>query len=492
MAEVLISNTYFLHFDPKQWKQMQPYAPLGTLYAASVLREHGYEVALYDTSFSKSVKEIIPVFEKETPKFFVICDDGFNYLTKMCLTNMRRAAFEMMALAKSFGSTVIISSSDATDHYKEYLARGADYIVKGETEITLLELMSKLSRGENDIRVHKPGFQNIHGLYFKLEEAIVETPKRQVLRNLDSLPMPAWDLADVSFYRKKWRERHGYFSMNIVTTRGCPFKCNWCAKPIYGNRYNSRSPQNVVSEIEWLLEKFQPDHFWFCDDIFGLKPGWIREFSTLVQQRKLKFKFKIQCRVDLLLEENNIELLAKAGCETIWVGAESGSQKILDAMDKGTRVEQIYQSTHLLKKHGIKPAFFLQFGYLGETKDDIESTRKMLLDLMPHDIGISVSYPLPGTKFFEMVKEDLKTKTNWSDSDDLAMMYRGTYSPSFYKQLHRYFHKLFRRQQGIYNLKLLFQNPFPLQQKDWRRIFALPYFIPLSWWNYFLLKRAAD
>lgn len=489
MADILISNTYFLHFDPKQWKQMQPYAPLGTLYAASVLRDHGYAVAFHDTIFSKNVEEIIPAFEKESPRFFVICDDGFNYLTKMCLTNMRRAAFEMISLAKKFGSTVIVSSSDSTDHYKEYLARGADFIIKGEAEITLLELMKKLTREENALPSERAGFQNIHGLYFTLGEAIVETPKREVLRDLDSLPVPAWDLADLDFYRRKWREKNGYFSMNIVTTRGCPFKCNWCAKPIYGNRYNSRSPQNVVSEIELLLEKFHPDHFWFCDDIFGLKPGWIREFSTLVQQKKLKFKFRIQCRVDLLLEENNIEFLARAGCETIWVGAESGSQKILDAMDKGTRVEQIYQSTHLLKKHGIKPAFFLQFGYIGETRTDIEATKKMLLDLMPHDIGISVSYPLPGTKFFERVKEDLQAKTNWSDSDDLAMMYHGTYPPSFYKQLHRYIHKLFRREQGFQSLKNIFSTPRSSNPIQWKRILMLPYFIPMSWWNYLRLKR---
>src|SRR6266446_1699969 len=225
MAEVLISNTYFLHFDKKQLKQMQPYAPLGTLYAASVLRENGFDVKFFDTTFRKSPHEIHSPFTIHHSPFFIICDDGFNYLTKMCLTNMRDAAFEMIAIAKRFGSTVIVSSSDSTDHYKEYLAHSADFIIKGEAENTLIELMKKLKNGEND-------FQNIHGLYFNLSEAIVETPKREVLHDLDSLPIPAWDLADVNFYKDKWIEKHGYFSMNFVTTRGCPFKCNWCAKPI--------------------------------------------------------------------------------------------------------------------------------------------------------------------------------------------------------------------------------------------------------------------
>ncbi len=239
--------------------------------------------------------------------------------------------------------------------------------------------------------------------------------------------MPAWDLIDISSYKKIWMENHSYFSLNIATTRGCPFKCNWCAKPIYGNRYNSRSPQKVVEEIEYLMKNFDVNHFWMCDDIFGLKPGWVQEFRDIVKSKELKFKYKIQSRVDLLLQEDTITALAESGAETVWVGAESGSQKILDAMDKGTTVEQIYDATKLLKKNGIRTAFFLQFGYLGEEKEDIDKTINMVLELMPDEIGISVSYPLPGTKFYDTVKEQLKEKTNWTDSDELALMYKGNF-----------------------------------------------------------------
>ncbi len=476
MATVLLANTYFLSFDQKQQRLMQPYPPLATLYAAAVLRQKGYEVALHDAILSQSVNEIIPVFEKEKPAFFVIYDDGFNYLTKMCLTNMREAAFQMIAIARQYGCTIIISSSDATDHAEAYLRKGADYVIKGEAEITLRELLHSLTTGNNVLPVA--------GLAFLSGNEVVSTPKRSVLQQLDDIPFPAWDLVDMHNYQKKWRQKNGYFSLNLTTTRGCPFKCNWCAKPIYGNRYNSRSPQNVVEEIKLLLRNYQPDHFWFCDDIFGLKPGWIKTFSELVQQEQLHFRFKIQCRVDLLLEENNIESLARAGCETIWVGAESGSQKILDAMDKGTTVEQIYAATKLLKKHNIRPAFFLQFGYPGETKEDIAATKKMLLELMPDDLGISVSYPLPGTKFYETVKDQLKEKANWTDSDDLDMMYRGTYSPQYYRQLHRYIHKLYRRQQGWERIKQMVKTGWPAAGQSWRSIVLLPYFTIMSWWNY--------
>jgi radical SAM superfamily enzyme YgiQ (UPF0313 family) len=476
MAEVLITNTYFLHLDPKQWRLMQPYAPLGTLYAAAVLREAGFGVSFFDNTFCTSSSDFRSHVNKVHPRFVIICDDGFNYLTKMCLTNMREACFEMIAHAKQMGSTVIVSSSDATDHDRSYLGSGADFIVKGEAEVTLRELLLALKNGNNSPEA-------VSGLSFRKEGKMIATPAREVLRDLDALPDPAWDLANMKQYQRKWRRKHGYFSMNIVTTRGCPFKCNWCAKPIYGNRYNSRSPEKVVAEIKFLLERFQPDHFWFCDDIFGLKPGWIKKFAELVQQERLTFRFKIQCRVDLLLEENNIESLATAGCDSVWVGAESGSQKILDAMDKGTKVEQIYEATRLLRKHGIKPAFFLQFGYPGESAKDIERTEKMLFDLMPDDIGVSVSYPLPGTRFYEMVKEDLKSKSNWTDSDDLALMYQGTYSPQFYKQLHRYIHKRFRREQGVQSVKKFFAQPFSLDRIQWRRMIMLPYFIPMSWWS---------
>ena len=232
-------------------------------------------------------------------------------------------------------------------------------------------------------------------------------------------------------------EHHGYFSLNISTTRGCPYKCNWCAKPIYGNRYHARSPRHVVEEIKLLKERYRFDHIWMCDDIFGLKPGWVQEFAELVEQEQLSFRFKIQSRADLLMQENYVEALARAGCENSWMGAESGSQKILDAMDKGTTVEQIAGATRRLREHGIQVSFFIQFGYPGETREDIELTIRLIKSLKPDNIGISVSYPLPGTVFYERVKSELKEKANWTDSDELRLMFRSTYSPEFYKQLHR-------------------------------------------------------
>lgn len=480
MKNILFTHSYFLRFDPKQWATGQPYAPLGTLYAASVMRENGYAVSFFDVMFANGPEEIIPSLDRK-PGFFVIYDDGFNYLTKMCLTNMRDAAFEMIRMAKERGCVVIVSSSDSTDRYDQYLNAGADFVMMGEAEQTLPELVQAL---ENGIDV-----TTISGLALRRGNEIMKTMKRSVIRDLDSIPLPAWDLVDISPYRKMWLSHAGYFSVNIGTTRGCPFKCNWCAKPIYGNRYNARSPQNVVGEIKLLKEKFGFDHVWFCDDIFGLKPGWVQEFADLVEKENLRFRFKIQSRADLLVQENYVSALARAGCENVWMGAESGSQKILDAMDKGITIEQIRQATHLLKQHKIRPSFFIQFGYLGETREDIELTIQLIRELLPSEIGVSVSYPLPGTGFYEKVKEQLRVKSNWTDSDELALMFRNTYQPAFYKQLHRYVHRNYRKQMAFENFSYMVKQPLKITWPVFKKALSGLYLIPSVYFSGIKLKQ---
>jgi len=209
----------------------------------------------------------------------------------------------------------------------------------------------------------------------------------------------------------------------------------------------------VVAEIRWLKETYHPDHLAFVDDIFGLKPGWLARFAGLVQLADARIPFKSLNRVDLLLRPGEVEALAQAGAKTVWVGAESGSQKILDAMDKGTQIDQIYQARQLLKAAGIQVGFFLQFGYPGETRTDIEETIQMVRRCSPDDIGISVSYPMPGTKFYAAVSEQLGRKRNWQDSDDLAMLYHGPFSTRFYRQLYRVVHKEFRARKAWQALK---------------------------------------
>jgi radical SAM superfamily enzyme YgiQ (UPF0313 family) len=474
MNKILFTHSYHLWFDPKQWAAGQPYPPLGTLYAAALMRQHGYEVSLYDVMFAQDPEAVGPEIRRTKPDFFVIYDDGFNYLTKMCLTNMREAAFTMCKLARSYGCRVIVSSSDSTDRYADYLEEGADLILLGEGEQTLLELINHIRQGGTE-------FSHIKGLAYRREGEMAKTVARPVMKDLDALPLPAWDLVNLQPYREAWLKSTGRFSINMGTTRGCPFKCNWCAKPIYGNRYNSRSPQQVVSEIKLLIQRFGIEHIWFCDDIFGLKPGWVQEFSRLLQQEQIRIPFKIQSRADLLVEEGLVEALAGAGCDNVWIGAESGSQKILNAMDKGTTISQIRESTRLMKRHGIKPSFFIQFGYPGETKDDILLTINMINELLPYQIGISVSYPLPGTVFYENVKAELKKKTNWTDSDEMALMFRNTFPATYYKQLYAYVHRNHRKHLAQHSIGRLLRHPLGLSLKSLKTACSVLYYAPLTY-----------
>jgi len=444
VSDVLLGQSYFLRFDPKLWGAMQPYPPLGALYAAAYLRSRGHEVALFDSMLASGEEEWAVDVARWRPRFAVLYEDSFNYLSKMCLLRMRQAAFTMMAAARRAGCTVIVSGSDATDHLDDYFDHGADYILIGEGEVTLAELIDALTE-----QGRTP--DEIAGLAFRDQRGVVRTPPRDFLRRLDLLPFPAWDLIDVPRYREIWLRRHGYFSMNLVTTRGCPYHCNWCAKPIYGRRYNVRSPENVVEEIVWLKETYRPDHIAFADDIFGLKPSWIPRFADLVEERNAAVPFKCLLRADLV-KPAVVSSLRRAGCQTVWIGAESGSQKILDAMEKGTRVEQIEEAARLFHEAGIGIGFFLQFGYPGEDWEDIQATLALVRRCRPDDIGISVSYPLPGTKFYDTVKAQFGNRQNWTDGNDLAMLYRGPYTTDFYRALHRRVHTEFRLRKELHEL----------------------------------------
>lgn len=437
MSEVLLAHSYFLKYDPKQMAKQKPYPPLATLYAASYLRSAGYDVALFDAMLSDGEHEFQAALERHRPRYVAFIEDSFNFLVKMCLNRMREAACTMTDMARKAGATVLAAGPDVSDQPQVYFDSGVQYGLLGEADHTLRELLDVLSGRSSRALFDIPGLA--------LPDAdepgeICLTEKREPERSLDVFPFPAWDLLDVERYRALWRQAHGYFSLNLVTTRGCPFHCNWCAKPIWGQRYAMRSPANVAEELALVKRTLRPDHIWFADDIFGLRGQWVSEFAREVEARDAVLPFTIQSRVDLMTERT-VAGLAKAGCAEVWVGAESGSQKILDAMDKGTHVCAIKTARERLKAAGIKANFFIQFGYPGETFEDILATVQMVRDTLPDNIGVSVSYPLPGTKFYEMVRAQLGAKTHWQDSGDLAMMFQGTYRSPFYRQLHKTLHR---------------------------------------------------
>jgi radical SAM superfamily enzyme YgiQ (UPF0313 family) len=373
--------------------------------------------------------------DKHHPRVVVVYEDNFNFLTKMCLTRMREVAYHILEVSRRAGAIVLVNGSDASDHALDYLRKGFRCVLLGEAEWTLLEAAQQLLRGDDR------GLAQIPGLAFLDEEAetLVETANRPLTRNLDLLSFPARDLIDLDQYRSAWRTSHGYFSLNIVASRGCPYRCNWCAKPIYGDSFAVRSARSVAEEMQQLKCDFGAEHLWFADDIFGLRAKWVRELAVEVERLGAAVPFKMQSRVDLMTLDT-VRALRRAGCAEVWLGIESGSQRILDAMDKGTRVEQIAKARDNLRSEGIRACYFLQFGYQGEAWEDIQKTVNLVRNTRPDDIGVSVSYPLPGTKFFDRVQSQLKDKTNWSDSEDLSMMFQGAYTDEFYRALHNALH----------------------------------------------------
>lgn len=427
--DVLLTHSNHIFSDEKQRRKMEPYPPLQTLLAAAVLREAGLAVDLCDIALDSPEEKLREAVAGAAPCLVVVCEDDFNFLTKMCLSRNRELAFWTANLAGAHGCSCAVHGSDSTDHIEDYLDAGFDYVLIGEVEETLRELATGRPREQvAGLAYREPDSRNTH-----------RTAPRKLRTQLDDLPMPAWDLIDLHCYRKAWLERHRFFSLNLVSSRGCPFRCNWCAKPIWGNNYHVRSAISVAEEMLYLKTRYAPDHIWFTDDIFALSAHWTEEFADSVEKLGARIPFKMQSRCDLMTRKTVVDL-KRAGCCDVWMGAESGSQRILDSMEKGTKVQQIYQARENLRRNGIRTGLFLQFGYPGESWNDIESTIRMVRTANPDDVGVSVTYPLPGTKLHQLVSSEIGGKTNWTESGDLSMMFKGAFSTELYRALARAIH----------------------------------------------------
>lgn len=426
MAQVLLTHSYHLPYDAKQLRKMQPYTPIGTLYAATALRAEGFSVAVFDSMLEEPSAMFAAVLEEHRPRIVAVYEDDFNFLSKMCLTRMREVAWEMAKAAHAIGAVAIAHGSDSTDNPSMFLENGFDYVLCGEAEATLVQLCSSILHGED--------VPEVEGLV-RLDEL------GQPVQSLQRLAKnPRWadlafasrDLIDLEPYRSAWVKEHGYFSTNMVSSRGCPFHCNWCAKPISGNKFHLRPAAAVAEEMKMLKVGAGVEHIWFGDDVFALNHHWVREFAEEVTRRNAALPFKIQSRADLMSEETVWNLKA-AGCAEVWMGVESGAQSVLNAMDKGLTLPSVIAARRRLKEAGIRACFFLQFGYPGETWMELRETIAFVREMRPDDIGISFSYPLPGTVFYERVRTQLGQKRNWTDSDDLCIMFKAAYKTEFYR-----------------------------------------------------------
>jgi len=401
--KVLLTHSYFLQLDPKETANQKPYPPLAPLQLAALMqKELNITPYFYDVMFDETEKPLIAAIEKYQPDVLLVYDDDFNYLTKMCLENMRRAILAAVQSAH-FEGIAVAHGSDASDQAETYLQAGFDFVVHRNAEQVVLDMLKNIRDGRTGLLSELPSLSFLAGnRYCRNEAARGNYPAEQ-------LPIPAWPLIDLTPYRETWQRHYGYFSLNVSTAHGCPYRCNWCAKPLYGRTYKAIPPRRIAEEFAYLKNELEVQHLWITDDIFGLKPGWLAEFARAINELQATIPFKIQARADMM-DENYVRDLARSGCSEVWLGVESGSQKILDAMQKDTSIGQIETATRLLKGQGIAVGYFLQYGYPGESWTEIKMTLALLKRTLPEHIGISVSYPLKDTPFYEQVAAQMGEK----------------------------------------------------------------------------------
>jgi anaerobic magnesium-protoporphyrin IX monomethyl ester cyclase len=414
--DLLLTHGFFLADDPKESAVMKPYAPLGILYLSSHLRNKGFAVEIYDTTFG-SREELFAILRSEPPSVLGI----YVNLTT------RKNALEIIRIARSAEWTVVLGGPEPAAYPAEYLAAGANAIVVGEGEITLEEVLAAV-RADGMALLYR-----INGLILRGEDGLpVRTPARSLIPDLDAAPWPDRERIAMERYLRAWRDHHGAASLSIITARGCPYHCRWCSHSTFGRTCRKRSPQGVADEVEWVIHRYQPDMLWMADDVFTIHPGWTLSYAGEMKQRGIRIPFECTTRADRL-DARMADALAGLGCMRVWVGSESGSQRILDTMERGVKVEQIRESVRLCRDRGIETGMFIIWGYPGEEIADIEATIEHAKATLPDTLLTTVAYPIKGTPYYDDVAARLLRSSDWSCSTDRDLTVRGRPSREFYR-----------------------------------------------------------
>ena len=414
----MLIHAYFLEEDKAEQKVMRPYPPLGLLYVSGYLKKNGVDHEVFDGTF-RSFQDLKHQLENQKPDTIGLYA---NFLTRKNILKI----MDHIRSSEALRDIKIITGGPDVRHHKEnYLQYGADYLVVGEGEVTFYELVNKLTKGDDP--------DKIQGIAFKKNGGdVIFTDERLHLKNLDELPLPSRDKIDLQLYLDAWKSHHGSNSMTINTQRGCPFSCRWCSHAVFGDTYRRRSPDAVVDEIEHLTKEYHPDSFWFVDDVFTMSEKWLEEFASLIKIRNLQISYECITRSDKLNEEV-IKTLKDSGCTLVWIGAESGSQKVIDLMDRRVDVHQVREMIQLAKEHGIQTGTFIMLGYPGETPEDIDASIAHLKESDPDYFTINEAYPIKGTKMYTDVESYIAKDYNWSDVPDREIKFRRIYSDLFYK-----------------------------------------------------------
>jgi anaerobic magnesium-protoporphyrin IX monomethyl ester cyclase len=416
MSDLLLTHGYFLYEDLKELQIRKPYVPLGILYICSHLRSKGFDVDVFDTTFSQ-MSDLTRHLQSEPPSVIGIYA---NLMT-------RKRVVEIIKVAKDAGWKTVVGGPEPGAYVHEYLSAGADVVVLGEGEVTMEELLPIMRE-----RSHL-GLQQVAGIAFRGEGGqVCRTPFRPQIADLDRQPWPAREAVDIRRYMQTWRDAHGKGSLSFITARGCPYKCQWCSHQVYGMTHRRRGASCVVDEVEWLLNKYSPDMVWIADDVFTIHHGWLREYAAEMSRRGLRVPFECISRADRLTAEA-ADRLVELGCFRLWIGSESGSQRILDAMQRGVTVEQVQSAVGLCKERGIQTGMFLMWGYEGEELEDIEATIEHVKRANPDIFFTTVSYPIKGTAYYERIANSLVQVKPWHLSSDRELVVQGRHSTQFYE-----------------------------------------------------------
>jgi anaerobic magnesium-protoporphyrin IX monomethyl ester cyclase len=412
--KVLLTHGYFLEEDPKEQEIMKPYVPLGILYVSAYLEEHGIENEVFDSTFSsfEKFKEYLLQSKPDLIGIYV------NLMTKVNVLRQIRFIKEELPQCK-----IILGGPETKHHAEKFLKHGADVIVIGEGEQTMLELC-RIMPWHNLAEVSGIAFLN------KKNEMIKTTP-RSNLRNLDELPFPNRKKVNLELYFNAWKKRHGASAISMSTMRGCPYTCKWCSRAVYGGTYRRRSASKVADEIQLLQSQYSFDTIWFVDDVFTISHKWLKEFHDELLRRKISVRYECITRADRMNEEV-IHLLKESGCFRVWIGAESGSQNVIDAMDRRVDVNQVREMIQLSKKNGIQAGTFIMLGYPGEEDEDVKETLHHLKTSNPDYYTITVAYPIKGTPMYEEVESSFIQQLPWETSTDRQIDFKRKYSRKYY------------------------------------------------------------